>query len=61
METAGPLRARDISAPVCFPRSGCCRGRLRHPGKATGDVWIEDEAGVKILHAAQIADYCPPV
>jgi hypothetical protein len=60
METAGHLRARHISAPVCFHRSGRYRGGLRHPGRRPDDVWIEDDTGVKILDAAQIAEYCPP-
>ena len=58
-------RPRGISEPIIFPGrfdsvtqailEGC-----EILAKGHDDVWIEDQAGVKVVDAAQIAEYCPP-
>jgi hypothetical protein len=60
-------KPRGISEPVTFPRrfasvtAAIIEAACAILGKQPDDVWIENEAGVKILDAAQIAEYCHPV
>jgi hypothetical protein len=60
-------KPRGISEPVIFPRrfasvaAAIIEAACAILEKQPDDVWIENDTGVKIVDAAQIADYCPPV